>query len=82
MALERKKSAKRRFQDFPAPVQAGIVALGVVETVLLVAAEIDLRRRPASQVRGPKVLWRLACFVQPVGPPAYLLWGRRAAAAQ
>jgi hypothetical protein len=28
-------------------------------------------------VRGPKGLWALGCFVQPVGPIAYLTLGRR-----
>ena len=38
---------------------------------------VDLMRRPASQVRGPKLLWAAGFVVQPVGPVAYLLWGRR-----
>ncbi len=37
----------------------------------------DLARRPAEGVRGPKALWAVACFVQPVGPVAYLAVGRR-----
>jgi hypothetical protein len=40
-------------------------------------ALVDLARRPASQIRGPKPLWLLGCFVQPVGPLAYLALGRR-----
>lgn len=54
-----------------------VVALGSVELVLTVASLVDLSRRPAEQVRGPKVLWALAAFVQPVGPVAYLALGRR-----
>ncbi|HVJ95982.1 MAG TPA: PLD nuclease N-terminal domain-containing protein [Acidimicrobiia bacterium] len=37
----------------------------------------DLVRRPRRQVRGPKLLWFLGCFVQPIGSPLYLLVGRR-----
>ena len=54
-----------------------VLALGSVELVLTVASLADLSRRPAEQVRGPKALGALAAFVQPVGPIAYLVLGRR-----
>jgi hypothetical protein len=46
---------------------------------ILAAALNDIRRRPASQVRGPKVLWAVISFVNylGVGPIAYFLLGRR-----
>jgi hypothetical protein len=53
-----------------------IVALASVELALTATALVDLARRPADQVRGPKALWALGCFVQPVGPVAYLAIGR------
>jgi len=40
---------------------------------------VDLVRRPRAQVRGPKALWMMGLFVQPVGPVAYLALGRRKA---
>ena len=48
-----------------------------VELALTVTALVDLARRPREQVRGPKALWLLGCFVQPVGPIAYLTIGAR-----
>jgi len=54
-----------------------IVAGSVVEVVLTTVAIVDLVRRPAAQVRGPKWAWVLGCAVQPVGPIAYLAVGRR-----
>lgn len=45
--------------------------------VLTAAALVDLARGPAAEVRGRKWLWALGCFVQPVGPVAYLILGRR-----
>lgn len=57
--------------------RAAIVAGAAVELVLTTTALVDLARRPASQVRGSKALWALGCFVQPVGPVAYLAVGRR-----
>lgn len=54
-----------------------IIAGSALELVLTTVALVDLYRRPAFQVRGPKPLWAVACFVQPVGPVAYLVAGRR-----
>ncbi len=42
---------------------------------LVAAAERDLQRRPAAQVRGSKPLWRLVCL-NALGAVAYLRWGR------
>lgn len=57
--------------------RAAIVAGAAVEVVLTATALVDLARRPTAQVRGPKAVWALGCFVQPVGPVAYLAFGRR-----
>lgn len=69
--------AKRSWQDLSQPQQAAIVVGGAVEVVLTTIALVDLVRRPSARVRGPKLLWAAGCVVQPVGPIAYLLWGRR-----
>lgn len=53
-----------------------IYVAGAAESVLTTAALRDLARRPSGQVRGPKVLWVLGFFVQPVGPLAYFAVGR------
>jgi hypothetical protein len=53
------------------------VALGAAELVLSGVALADLARRPRALVRGPKALWLLSVFVQPIGPIAYLALGRR-----
>lgn len=58
--------------------QRTAVAVGAtVELVLTTIALVDLARRPRAEVRGPKALWAVGCFVQPVGPIAYLAVGRR-----
>ncbi len=54
-----------------------LVVTVAAEIALTTVALVDLARRPAGQVRGCKALWVLACFVQPVGPIAYLAGGRR-----
>ena len=57
---------------------------GTLQLGLLSAALIDLRRRPAGEVRGPKALWAAISFVNylGVGPIAYFLAGRRRPVAQ
>lgn len=69
--------SSRSWSDLSPAAKAAIVAGAAVELTLTVVALRDLRRRPAAQVRGPKAVWALASFVQPVGPPTYLLLGRR-----
>ena len=67
----------RRWSDLTDGQRVAVIALGGVEVVLTALALTDLSRRPGAQVRGPKTLWALAAFVQPLGPVAYLLGGRR-----
>jgi hypothetical protein len=60
------------------PTQKRLVVVGGAAEVLLTTWCLsDLARRPAEAVRGPKALWVPAMVVQPVGPLAYLLCGRR-----
>ena len=69
---------KRTWRDLSGGQRAATMVLGSVEVVLTAAAAADLYRRPQAGVRGPKSLWWLGILVQPVGPIAYLTWGRRA----
>lgn len=59
--------------------QTAVVVLAGIELILTTTALLDLARRPAGQVRGPKSLWALAAAIQPVGPVAYLALGRHPA---
>lgn len=68
---------KRRWSELSDRQKRLIGAAAVVEVVLTTVALRDLARRPSGQVRGPKAVWALGCFVQPVGPIAYLTVGRR-----
>ena len=53
-----------------------IVAL-IVHVIVLNLTWRDLRRRPASAVRGNKRMWRLASLANTSGSVAYWLFGRR-----
>jgi hypothetical protein len=69
--------AKKSWSEYSPAAKAAMVVGAVAELVLTSIALRDLTRRPASAVRGPKMLWRLGLLVQPVGSPLYLLFGRR-----
>ena len=60
-----------------------LVVLGaVLEAILKLAALLDMRRRPASEIRGPKWLWATSvATISSAGllPIAYFLLGRRRA---
>jgi hypothetical protein len=57
--------------------QAAIVAITAWNWWLSATAELSIQRTPAERVRGPKLIWRLACLTNTVGPLAYFRWGRR-----
>lgn len=68
--------ASWRWRDLTPAQQIAIVALGATQLTLAAAAWIDLARRPAEQVRGPKAAWGLAIAVNFVGPISYFAVGR------
>lgn len=69
--------ANHPLSEMPRWQQVGTLVVAPVELALTVAAAVDLVRRPASEIRGPKSLWWLGILIQPVGPIAYLKWARR-----
>jgi hypothetical protein len=60
----------------PAARRAVLVLFGI-ELVVIAAIERDIGRRPATRIRGPKLLWRVVATQNLVGPAAYLILGRR-----
>jgi hypothetical protein len=71
------KARKRRWADMSGPERTMIVTLGSIELALTAVAGVDLYRRSSDDIRGPKALWWPVIFIQPVGPIAYLRFGRR-----
>jgi Phospholipase_D-nuclease N-terminal len=68
---------KKRWADLSTGQKRAVVAAGVVQNSLLIAALVDLRRRPAKQINGDKRLWAAASFINFVGPIAYFIVGRK-----
>jgi hypothetical protein len=57
-----------------------LIAAAVAETSLKAAALIDIKRRPASQIRGPKWAWIPAVSIlnsAGLAPITYFVWGRK-----
>ena len=55
----------RKWDELSPGTKRLVVVAGTVEAVLKVAALVDLARRPAEQVRGPKWRWALAVSAGP-----------------
>jgi hypothetical protein len=72
-----RRAKKTRWSELSGGQRGGIVAAGVVQVSLLVAALADLRRRPADQINGSKFLWLPLLFVNFFGPLAYFRFGRK-----
>ena len=69
--------AKKSWSELTPTQKSVLVAVGVAEMALTTWCARDLKDRPKELVRGPKLLWGPALSVQPVGPIAYLVWGRK-----
>jgi hypothetical protein len=63
---------------FSPALTALVVIVGVIEVGLLVVALIVLIRTPSDRLTLPRWAWVLICFIQLVGPIAFLLAGRSA----
>jgi len=75
----RKESLMRQKQwkDLTVAQKRSLVLLGALQLVLLAAALIDIRRRPAEAINGSKRLWTIIVFVNYIGPISYFLFGRK-----
>ena len=73
------RKAKKRWTDLSSPQRVAMVVGAVVQLALLTAAQVDLGRRAADELRGPKAMWRLVVLINFVGPIAYFAFGRKSA---
>ena len=73
-------AARKQWRDLSPRTRRLLGIAAVIEAILKLAALIDLKRRPASQIRGPKWLWATAMTVisfAGVVPISYFVVGRR-----
>jgi hypothetical protein len=67
----------KRWSDLTDTQKMAMVLLGMLQFALLAIAWWDIRRRPAAEINGSKVLWTLVSLINFVGPLAYFAVGRK-----
>jgi hypothetical protein len=77
MTTDASARGKRRWNDLSPTQRRAIIGAGIVQNSLLVAALVDIRRRPQKKVRGDKRLWAAGAFVSWIGPIAWFTYGRK-----
>ena len=73
-------AARKQWSDLSERTRRLLITAAVAESILKLAALIDLKRRPAGQIRGPKWLWATAAAVissAGVVPISYFVFGRQ-----
>ncbi|MDQ0754043.1 hypothetical protein [Arthrobacter sp. B3I4] len=74
------KPPKKTWKELSPMAKFGTITASLVQLSLLVAAQRDISRRPAEEIRGSKALWRAATLVNFVGPGSYFTFGVKRAA--
>jgi hypothetical protein len=78
--MEDVMAPRTQWSDLSQRTRRLLITAAVAEGILKAAALIDLKRRPASQLRGPKWLWAaVVAVVSSAGvvPISYFVFGRR-----
>lgn len=73
-------AAGKRWGDLSAGTRRLLIGVAVAEGLLKAAALIDIKRRPANQIRGRKWLWAIVVVLANSAgavPISYFLFGRR-----
>jgi hypothetical protein len=72
--------ARKQWSGLSQRTRRVLTVAAVAEGILKLAALIDIKRRPASQIRGPKWAWAsVVAVVSSAGvvPISYFVFGRR-----
>lgn len=73
-------AAERKWSDLSQRTRRLLITAAVADATLRVVTLVDIKRRPASQIRGRKWIWATAVtFVSSSGmvPISYFVFGRR-----
>lgn len=74
-------SGRQKWQQMSPATRGLVVTFAAIDVGLRVWSLVDLARRPAADVRGPKPAWAAGLALVNSGgilPGSYLLWGRHA----
>jgi hypothetical protein len=73
-------TASKQWSDLSERNRRLLIAAAVADGTLRIAALIDIKRRPASQIRGRKWIWATAVAIvssSGILPISYFVFGRR-----
>jgi hypothetical protein len=73
-------AASKQWSDLSEGNRRLLIAVAAADVTLRIAALVDIKRRPASQIRGRKWAWATAvAIVNSAGilPISYFVFGRR-----
>jgi Phospholipase_D-nuclease N-terminal len=71
------KSPAQKWAELSDRQRTLLLGAAAAELSLKIAALIDIKRRPADRIRGPKALWRALMVVNLLGPLSYFAFGRK-----
>jgi hypothetical protein len=71
------KPPRKTWAELSPPAKIGTIVAACVQLSLLIAAQRDISRRPAEEIRGSKTLWRALTLVNFIGPGSYFTYGVR-----
>lgn len=73
-------AARKQWSDLSKRTRSLLIVAATAEACLKTAALVDIKRRPASQIRGPKWAWAAGVvLINSFGgaPLSYFAFGRR-----
>ena len=79
--MHMKHSRKKTWKELSPKAKFGTIVGAIIQLTLLVAAQRDISRRPAAEIRGSKAMWRAATLVNFIGPGCYFTFGVKRAPA-
>jgi hypothetical protein len=71
------KPPRKTWAELPPRAKFGTIVAAGVQLSLLIAAQRDISRRPAEEIRGSKALWRAVTLINFIGPGSYFTFGVR-----
>lgn len=77
MAVNRHHELARELAKLSPRLRVLLGTAAAMELTLKITALVDIQRRPAQLIRGPKAMWRAAMVVNLIGPLSYFAFGRR-----
>ena len=79
--MHKRHTRKKNWKELSPMARFGTIVAATVQLTLLIAAQTDINRRPAEEIRGSKALWRFATLVNFIGPGTYFIVGVKRPAA-